>query len=94
MITVDATVFIIRIIIILTGVCYDNKIIPNGIIFKYVKNEELLKEAKKLIKEKKVCNSYFYKKDANLKRRIAFIKNQYNYFKKYKRYFGNKGLRD
>lgn len=70
------------------------KIIPNRIIFKYCQNEERLKEAKALIKEGKVCNSYFYKKDANLKRRIAFLKNQYNYFKKYKRYFGNKGLRD
>ena len=70
------------------------KIIPNKIIFKYVSNEERLKEAKALIKEGKVCNSYFYNKDANIKRRIAFIKNQYNYFKKYKRYFGNKGLRD
>ncbi len=69
-------------------------IIPKGIIFKYTKDEAVKNEAKKLIKEGKVVNSYYYKKDRNLKRYIYFLKNQYNYFQKYKRYFGNKGLVD
>lgn len=69
-------------------------IIPKPIIFKYVKDEALKAEAKQLIKEGKVCNSYFYDKDKNFKRRIQFLKNQYHYFEKYRRYFGNKGLRD
>lgn len=69
-------------------------IIPKQIIFKYTQNEEVKAQAKELIKQGKVINSYYYDKDKNFKRKIAFLKNQYNYFKKYKRYFGNKGLRD
>ena len=69
-------------------------IVPTKIIFKYVNDEKAKAEAKALIKEGKVCNSYYYSKDKNLKRKIAFLKNQYHYFQKYKRYFGNKGLKD
>lgn len=69
-------------------------IIPTKIIFQYTKDEKVKAEAKKLIKEGKVCNSYYYDKDKNLKRTIQFAKNQIHYFQKYKRYFGNKGLRD
>lgn len=69
-------------------------IIPKSVIYKYTKNEEVLKEAKALIKQGKVCGSYYYKKDQNIKRLIAYLKNQYNYILKYKRYFGNKGLKD
>lgn len=69
-------------------------IIPTKIIFGYVNNESLKEEAKQLIKEGKFCQSYLYEKDAGLKRRINFWKNQYHYFEKYTKYFGNKGLRD
>jgi len=51
-------------------------------------------EAKKLIDEGKVVNSYYYKKDRSLMRWLMFRRNQHNYFEKYKRYFNNKGLRD
>lgn len=69
-------------------------IIPKQIIFKYTQNEKVKEEARKLIKEGKVVNSYYYDKDKNFKRTIQFAKNQLHYFQKYKRYFGNKGLRD
>ncbi len=69
-------------------------IIPKKIIYKYTKDKQVLKEAKKLVKEGRVVNSYYYTKDNNIKRTIAFIKNQLNYFNKYSRYFGNKSLRD
>ncbi|MEG1426711.1 MAG: ATP-grasp domain-containing protein, partial [Oscillospiraceae bacterium] len=69
-------------------------IIPTKIIFKYVQDEAVKAEAAKLIKEGKVCNSYYYEKDRNLKRTLAYLRNQYHYFNKYKRYFNNKGLRD
>ena len=52
------------------------------------------KKAKQLISERKVVNSYYYKKDRSLKRWLMFIRNQYHYFGKYKRYFNNKGLHD
>lgn len=75
----------------------DNKvlwtIIPKSIIFKYVNDEKIKAEAHKLIKEGRVCNSLFYKKDRELKRSLLFVLNQMNYKKKYKQSFGNKGLR-
>lgn len=69
-------------------------IIPTKIIFQYVKDEAVKEEARKLMKEGKVCQSYYYEGDKSLKRWIHFQKNQYHYFEKYKRYFGNKGLKD
>ena len=69
-------------------------IIPKRIIFQYVKDEQLKAEAKELIRQGKFCQSYYYRGDRSFKRRINFIKNQFHYFEKYKRYFGNKGLRD
>lgn len=68
-------------------------IIPKGVIFKYVRDESLKNEAKELIKEHKIYNSYICKGDNNLKRKLYFQYNQFIYFHKYKKYFGNKGLR-
>lgn len=68
--------------------------IPTKIIFDYVHNESAKKEARALIREGKVCHSYYYNKDRSLRRLINYAKNQFHYFEKYKRYFGNKGLRD
>ena len=64
-------------------------IAPAGIIKKYLKDEALLAEAKELMRQGKFC-----KEDAGLKRRIWYIKNQLNNYRKYKRYFGNKSLVD
>ncbi|MDO4460070.1 MAG: ATP-grasp domain-containing protein [Clostridia bacterium] len=69
-------------------------IIPKQIIYKYTQDEKVKEEARKLIKEGKMINSYYYEKDKNLKRTIKFAKNQFHYFQKYKRYFGNKSLKD
>ena len=69
-------------------------IIPLKIIFDYVKSESVKAEAKALIKAGKVCHSYYYEGDRSLKRWVHYKKNQFHYFEKYKRYFGNKGLRD
>lgn len=59
-------------------------IIPKGIIFKYVKDESLKEEARKLIKEGKIYNSYICDDDKNFKRKIQFMKNLLNYYKKYR----------
>ena len=64
------------------------------IIFDYCPDTAVKAEAKKLIDEGKVVNSYYYKKDRSLMRWLMFRRNQHNYFEKYKRYFNNKGLRD
>lgn len=69
-------------------------IAPAGIIKKYLKDEALLAEAKGLMRQGKVSHQLFCKEDAGLKRRIWYIKNQLNNYRKYKRYFGNKSLVD
>ena len=69
-------------------------IAPAGIIKKYLKDEALLAEAKELVRQGKVSHQLFCKEDAGLKRRIWYIKNQLNNYRKYKRYFGNKSLVD
>ena len=56
--------------------------------------EALLAEAKELMRQGKVSHQLFCKEDAGLKRRIWYIKNQLNNYRKYKRYFGNKSLVD
>ena len=76
----------------------DNKvlwsIIPKGVIYRYVADESLKAQAKALIREGKYCQSLYYKPDMSMKRRIGWLKNQFHYYQKYKRYFGNKGLTD
>ena len=69
-------------------------IAPAGIIKKYLKDQELLAEVRKLMKEGKVSHQLFCKEDFTLKRAIWYVKNQLNNYRKYKRYFGNKSLRD
>ncbi|HSJ39109.1 MAG TPA: ATP-grasp domain-containing protein [Planococcus sp. (in: firmicutes)] len=67
-------------------------IIPKSVLFKYAQNEDLKKEAKRLIKEGKATNSLFYKKDFNPRRWVKLSLNNLNYHRKYKKYFNNKGL--
>lgn len=67
-------------------------IIPKGVLFKYAQNDVLKKEAKRLIKEGKMTNSLFYKEDFNPKRWMKLTLNNLNYYRKYKKYFNNKGL--
>ena len=69
-------------------------IIPTKIIFQYVKDDQLKAQVRQLIREGKVCHSYYYEGDKSLKRWVHWRKNQFHYHQKYKRYFGNKGLRD
>ena len=68
-------------------------IIPKGVIFKYVSDETLKDEARSLIKTHKIYNSYICDGDNNFMRKIYFRYNQLMYFHKYRKYFGNKGLR-
>ena len=69
-------------------------IAPAGIIKKYLKDQELLAEVRRLMKDGKVTHQLFCKEDFTLKRAIWYAKNQLNNYRKYKRYFGNKSLKD
>ncbi|WP_431028015.1 ATP-grasp domain-containing protein [Lysinibacillus sp. LZ02] len=67
-------------------------IIPKGVLFKYASNEKLKLKAKSLIREGKYTNSLFFKQDMNMKRWSKLTLNSLNYYRKYKKYFNNKGL--
>lgn len=66
--------------------------IPMGVIKKYCQNKELIEKAVRLKKEGKWCNSLYYKPDLNIKRRLRINLYSLNHFRKFKKYFGNKGL--
>ena len=60
--------------------------VPKKIINKYIENNNLKNEIKKLIKNKKIINPLKYKKDMNFKRyKYMFLRDK-NYLKKYKKY--------
>ena len=66
--------------------------IPMGVIKKYCQNKELVEKAVRLRKEGKWCNSLFYEPDVNIKRRLRIGIYSLNHFRKYKKYFGKKGM--
>lgn len=66
--------------------------VPKGIVYKYVKDEKLKKEVKQLIKQGKCTNSLFYSKDMNIKRYIKLKLNMVNHYRKYKKFYGKKGM--
>lgn len=66
--------------------------VPKGIVYKYVKNPALQREVRRLIREKKATNSLFYSKDLSLKRYLKIKISMLNHYRKYKRYYGKKGL--
>lgn len=61
-------------------------VVPLRIVYKYVQDKEKLKQVKRLVRQKKVCHSLYYKKDMSLKRFI-YLKyrdfRQMQYFDKY-----------
>lgn len=69
-------------------------VIPKAVLFKYTQNEALKDEARQLIADKHYCHTFRYEPDMSPKRWLFYIKNQLNYFKKYRKYFGNKGLHE
>lgn len=66
--------------------------VPKQIVYKYVHDEALRKKVKQLVREGKCTNSLFYKKDMKLKRYVKLKINMLNHFRKYKKYYGKKGL--
>ncbi|MEX3747771.1 ATP-grasp domain-containing protein [Lysinibacillus xylanilyticus] len=67
-------------------------IVPNGVLFKYVQNEQLVIEAKSLIRQGLATDSIFNYKDMNAKRWLNVTIDNLSFYRKYKKYFNNKGL--
>ncbi len=62
-------------------------VIPKRIVLKYVEDKDKVAMVKKLIKEKKVCHSLFYKGDKSILRFLYLIARNIKQFTKYKKYY-------
>jgi D-aspartate ligase len=60
--------------------------VPKSVIRKYVESDALKKQINKLIKQGKIVDPLYYKKDLPIKRRIYLFLRGINYKKKYKKY--------
>ncbi len=60
--------------------------VPMGIVQKYVRDKEVLKQIKKLVKEGRTCSSLEYKKDRSFKRLVYLKLRDINLYRKYHMY--------
>lgn len=63
-------------------------VVPLGVVYKYIKDEEKVKKIKRLVKEGKVCHSLYYNNDMTLKRWVYLKLRDFNQYKKYKKHLG------
>ncbi len=59
-------------------------VVPKIVLKKFVSDETVQKDIRRLIKAKKLVNPLFYKKDKHFKRKFYLFARQINYYKKYK----------
>ncbi|WP_373894392.1 carboxylate--amine ligase [Virgibacillus natechei] len=59
-------------------------VVPKMVLRKFVSNDKVLGDVKRLIKQGKWGNPLFYKKDRNLKRKLYLFIRQINYYRKYR----------
>ena len=59
-------------------------VVPKIVLRKFVKNDDILLDVNRLIKEGKYGNPLFYKKDHSFKRKLYLFARQVNYYRKYK----------
>lgn len=64
-------------------------VVPNSVVYKYVKDKVLVREAKKLVAEGKEATSFGYREDlrGNFRRRLYVFLYNINQIRKYKKYF-------
>lgn len=68
-------------------------IAPFGVITRYLKDPELLGQARALKKAGNCTHQLFCKEDFSWKRLIWYAKSQLNYYRKTAKYYGNKSLK-
>lgn len=59
-------------------------VVPKIVLKKFVADPAVKEDIARLIREKKLVNPLFYKKDKHLKRKLYLAARQMNYYKKYK----------
>ncbi|GEN84935.1 carboxylate--amine ligase [Sporosarcina luteola] len=59
-------------------------VVPKMVLTKFVDNEKIRKEIKKLLVAGKYANPLFYKRDKSFKRKLYLFLRQINYYRKYK----------
>ncbi|OWZ84674.1 ATP-grasp domain-containing protein [Natranaerobius trueperi] len=64
--------------------------VSKGLLLKYLNDKSLQSEVKKLIKQNKYCSTLDYKEDFNMKRFIKNLSYNYEYYKRFKRYYEKK----
>ena len=64
--------------------------VPKCVVFKYVEDEELKKEIKSLIKQKKYMRTLDCKEDFNLKRWLKIKRYYFGQYKNFKKYYFKK----
>ncbi len=62
-------------------------VVPLGVVYRYVKDQEKIQQVKALVKQGKVCDSFYYPADMSLKRRILYWLRNLNQFRKFKKYY-------
>ena len=62
-------------------------VVPKAVAFKYVKDPEMKRRMKKLIKEKKMVNPLFMRGDLGLKRYLRLVKGHLRHYSNYKKYY-------
>jgi len=62
-------------------------VVPRGVAFKYVKNEETKNTMRRLIKEGKVVNPVFFDGDLGLSRLYRLLRTHFGHYVKYKKYY-------
>lgn len=66
--------------------------IPKGLLLKYLEDEHLTSYVKRLVKEKKYSTTLLYEKDINIKRLRHIYLYRFRSYKRYKKYFGKRGI--
>lgn len=59
-------------------------VVPKIVLNKFVDNQQVNQECRRLIREGKCGNPMFYKGDSNFKRKFYLVARQFNYYRKYK----------
>ena len=62
-------------------------VVPKAVAYKHVKDPEMIKRMKRLIKEKKMVNPLFMRGDLGWKRYLRLVKNHVRQFSNYNKYY-------